>query len=74
MNVKYNIIRVLYRSEGLSTLLFQSNCDVIAYSARQMYEPNKYMKKKGGHNFYKRLMPVLNTAASTNNPLGIVEQ
>ncbi|AZO96394.1 DUF3800 domain-containing protein [Halocella sp. SP3-1] len=29
--------------------------DVIVYFARQLYEPNNYVRKKGGHNFYKRL-------------------
>lgn len=53
---------------------FTQITDVIAYMARQMYEPNAYMKKKGGHNFYSRLKPVLNLKASTKHSLGIVEQ
>ena len=50
--------------------------DVIAYSARQKDEPNKYMQneEERRQNFYKRLMPVLNKAASTKNLLEIVEQ
>lgn len=52
---------------------FTQIVDVVAYSARQLYETNNYMKKKGGHNFYKRLKPVLNTHASSSHPLGIVE-
>ncbi len=47
--------------------------DVVSYCARQLYEPNKYMQKKGGHRFYHRLHPVLVTQASTVHPLGIVE-
>lgn len=47
--------------------------DVVAYCARQLYEPNKYMKRKGGHNFYKRLDSVLIKQAAPSHPLGIVE-
>lgn len=47
--------------------------DVVSYCARQLYEPNKYMRKKGGTNFYARLNPVLVTQASAFHPLGIVE-
>lgn len=47
--------------------------DVIAYSARQLYEPNAYMRKKGGTNFYQRLDPVLCKVASKKHSLGIVE-
>lgn len=72
MNIRYIIEDPVLKDSQHS--FFNQIVDVIAYSARQMYEPNKYMKKKGGHNFYKRLMPVLNTAASTKNKLGIVEQ
>jgi hypothetical protein len=47
--------------------------DVISYCARQLYEPNVYMKKKGGHRFYERLDTVLVKQASKTHPLGIVE-
>lgn len=47
--------------------------DVVAYCARQMYEPNAYMKKKGGVNFYRRLNNVSLKVVSRNNPFGIVE-
>lgn len=47
--------------------------DVVSYCARQIYEPNKYMRKKGGHRFYRRLDPVLVKQASSRHPLGIVE-
>lgn len=56
-----------------STSFFHQIVDVIAYSARQLYEPNAYMRKKGGTTFYKRLEPVLNKKASRSHPLGIVE-
>ncbi len=38
-----------------SNSLLHQMCDVIAYCTRQMYQPNAYMKKKGGHHFFKRL-------------------
>jgi hypothetical protein len=47
--------------------------DVIAYFARQKYEPNVYMRKKGGHNWYDKLDAVLLKQACLSNPLGIVE-
>ncbi len=47
--------------------------DVIAYCARQLYEPNAYMKKKGGHRFYERLRAVINPFASRSHPLHVVQ-
>ncbi len=47
--------------------------DVVAYCARQMYEPNSYMKRKGGTTFYKRLQEVALTKVSRKNNYGIVE-
>jgi len=47
--------------------------DIIAYSVLQIYSPNNYMKKKGGHRFFYRLQPVLCTYASRSNQYGIVE-
>lgn len=46
--------------------------DVVAYCARQLFEPNSYMKKKQGHNFYGRLGPVLNPHASRSHSLHLV--
>lgn len=39
---------------------FHQMVDVVAYFARQQYEPNKYIKKKGAANYYGRLHNVLN--------------
>jgi hypothetical protein len=72
MNIQYVIEDPLLKDSRNS--FFNQIVDVIAYSARQIYEPNNYMKKKGGHNFYKRLDPVINKAATAKHPLGIVEQ
>ena len=47
--------------------------DVVAYCAKQLYEPNSYMKRKGGTTFYKRLNNVALKKASRKNPYGIVE-
>jgi hypothetical protein len=52
---------------------FVQIADVICYFARQLYEPNKYIKKKGAQNFYKRLEPILVKKASRSHNLGIVE-
>jgi hypothetical protein len=37
--------------------------DVVAYFARQHHEPKKYIKQKGGANFYGRLSKVINQYA-----------
>lgn len=52
---------------------FIQMADVVAYCARQLYEPNKYMKKKGGGNFYRRLNNVIVHQVAPRHPLGIVE-
>ncbi len=57
--------------ESKDSLLHQI-VDVVSYCARQLYEPNNYMKKKGGHRFYERLGAALVKHASKNHPLGIV--
>ena len=47
--------------------------DVVAYAARQLFEPNAYMRSKQGHNFYARLRPVPNTYANRTHPLHLVQ-
>lgn len=44
--------------DSRNSLLHQMN-DVIAYCVRQNYEPNAFMKKKGGHKFYQRFNNVV---------------
>jgi hypothetical protein len=44
--------------DSRNSLLHQMN-DVIAYCVRQNYEPNAFMKKKGGHNYFQRLKNVV---------------
>jgi len=51
---------------------FHQLIDVIAYMAKQKYDPNAYMRRKGGRNYYSRLLPSIVTQASPSNPLGIV--
>ncbi len=46
---------------------------MVAYAARQLFEPNAYMRSKQGHNFYARLRPVLNTYANRAHPLHLVQ-
>lgn len=52
---------------------FHQSVDVIAYTVRQLYEPNRYFKTKGGHRLFYRLDPVLCKHASRTHPHGIVE-
>ncbi len=72
-NLKLNyIIEDPVLRDSQFSFMHQMN-DVVAYCARQMYEPNAYMKKKGGVNYYKRLDNVSLKTVSQNNPYGIVE-
>lgn len=56
-----------------SASLYIQMVDVFAYCARQLYEPNNYMRKKGAANFYTRLGNVLNKHVSPRHHLGIIE-
>jgi len=58
--------------DSKNSFIHQMN-DVLAYCVRQRYEPNAYMKKKGGHNFYKRLENVIVKKVTKSNNYGIVE-
>lgn len=53
IKLEYIIEDPIFRDSRYS-FLHQMN-DVLAYCVRQRYEPNQYMRKKGGHNFYKIL-------------------
>ena len=46
--------------------------DVNAYFLLQRFESCKYIKTKGGNNYFRRLNPVLCKVASKNNPEGIM--
>lgn len=48
-------------------------CDVIAYFLYQRYSPNRYIRNKRAVRYFDRLTPILNTRASQNHLLGIVE-
>lgn len=71
MQIEHIIEDPIFRNSKNS--LLHQMVDVIAYSARQIYEPTAYMKKKGGQRFYQRLKDVLLIQASRNNKLGIVK-
>jgi hypothetical protein len=71
LKLEYIIEDPVFRDSHYS-LIHQMN-DVVAYCVRQRYEPNAYMKKKGGHNFYKRLSNVVTKQVSKRNDYGIVE-
>lgn len=51
---------------------FHQIVDVVAYFARQQFEINSYLRKKGGKNYYRKLEPVLYKDANLSDPLGIV--
>jgi hypothetical protein len=41
--------------------------DVVAYFARQVFEPNKYVRTKGARTFYSRLKSVINQKVTNNS-------
>jgi Protein of unknown function (DUF3800) len=55
-----------------SNSYFIQAADVVAYLLYQKLNPNKYVKKGGGHKFFDRLLPVLCLQASKSDPFGIV--
>ncbi len=59
--------------DSKQSLILQMN-DVLAYCCRQLYEPNSYMRRKGGANFYSRLSDVVVKEVSSKNNYGIVER
>lgn len=71
LKLEYVIEDPIFR-DSKNSFLHQMN-DVLAYCVRQRYEPNAYMKKKGGANFYKRLDNVTVKKVTNKNEYGIVE-
>ena len=56
VKLQYVIEDPVFR-DSKHSFIHQMN-DVLAYCVRQKYEPNSYMKRKGGHNFWKRVNDV----------------
>lgn len=71
VKLEYVIEDPIFR-DSKNSFLHQMN-DVLAYCVRQRYEPNAYMRKKGGTNFYKRLDNVVVKKVSSKNDFGIVD-
>jgi hypothetical protein len=67
-----NIIEDPVFRDSKNSYLHQMN-DVLAYCLRQKYEPNSYMRRKGGHNYYNRLENVITKQVTRKNDFGIVE-
>lgn len=68
IKLEYVIEDPVFR-DSRNSLIHQMN-DVVAYFCRQMVEPNAYVRKKGGANYYTRLSKVLLYKVSkTNNGL-----
>jgi len=51
---------------------FVQAADLCCYLLYQHLEPNAYMKKKAGQNYFQRLNPILCKVASSTDPMGIV--
>ena len=60
-----------YPKDSRDSHLIQA-VDTTAYFLLQKYHSNSYIRKQGAQNYVSRLLPVLNTRASTTNPLGVV--
>jgi Protein of unknown function (DUF3800) len=65
------VIEDPFMKDSASSHLHQM-ADVVAFFARQMYQPNAYVQKKYASQYYQRLHPILNYKASKMHPLGIV--
>lgn len=65
------VIEDPFMKDSASSYLHQM-ADIVAYFARQLYQPNAYLQKKYATNYYHRLQPILNLKASKTHPLGIV--
>jgi hypothetical protein len=61
-----------FRTSGDS--FFVQAADLIAFLLYQQECPSSYMKKKSGHNYFKRLEPILCKVASSTDRLGIVRR
>lgn len=66
-----NIIEDPHFKDSRKSLFIQA-ADVAAYSLCQMLTPCSYIRKKSAHNYFKNLLPVLCTSASSSDPLGLV--
>ena len=71
MKINYIIEDPVFRDSQHSFL--HQMTDVLAYCLRQEYEPNNYMRRKGGHRFYSRLQNVVVTRVTRANDRGVVE-
>lgn len=65
------IVEDAVHRDSLHSYLIQLS-DVNAYFLYQKYKPNKYIKAKGGANYFNRLDDVLCKVASRSHPQGVV--
>jgi hypothetical protein len=70
IKLKHLIDDPVFRDSANSFLI--QCADICAYLLYQKLNPCRYMKEKGGHNYFNRLAPVLCLKASATDPLGIV--
>lgn len=59
-----------FRDSGYS--YFVQAADLVAFLLYESLAPSKYMRQKGGHNYFYRLDPILCKVASSSDPQGIV--
>jgi hypothetical protein len=70
LRLKYIIEDPIHR-DSRSTFFLQA-VDVIAYFLYQELAPNAFIRKRGAKKYFRRLLPVLCTAATSTNQYGVV--
>lgn len=70
IGLKYVVEDPVFRESDKSQ--FIQAVDMCAYLLHQQNKPSKFIKKKGGHNYFNRLGPICCTVASSRNPHGVV--
>jgi len=70
MPLKYLVEDPNFRESAHSYYI--QSVDLCAYLLHQWINPNKYMRKKGGRAYFKRIEPILCKVAARSDPYGIV--
>jgi hypothetical protein len=70
-NPLYSIIEDPFLKDSAHSFFIQA-ADCAAFLLYQYFQPNNYMKKKSGYNYFRKLEPVLYREAGGNDPMGIL--